>query len=239
MRSAPLWVFAAVAALLAGRAAHAGDAPAPKDSWTSFKAGSSVTLKLSIKTTPQVPELEGQGELRMTLVSIDDEEYVVRSEDRHDGESEWNNVKENTYSRKTAENDAEKKAAPVQIPGEEKITVEGKAYVCKKMKAVSNGATEITWVSKQHGVLKTETSGPGRKKSTTIVTALTKKVTVAGKKVSCREETSTSNDEGMESTIVKLTSDEVPGGLVRLEVSGKKQEMRVDSVTEVTAFEAK
>jgi hypothetical protein len=244
MRAVWIWAFAAVAALVASSAARGEDAAAAKDTkdgWTSFKAGSSVTLKLWVKTTPEVPELGGKGELRKTLVSIDDEWYVVASEKRSDPDGEWSEREERSYSRKPEDDDEEKekKPAPAQALGEEKITLEGTAYVCKKMKATEDGATEITWVHKQHGVLKTERSGPGNKKSTTIVTALAKKVTVAGKKISCREEKTTSNQDGMESTIVQQMSDEVPGGLVRLEVHGKQQQVSVDSVTEVTAFEAK
>src|SRR5438105_3762080 len=213
MRSLRIVVCVAVAALVAASAAQAADSPSSKDSWTSFKPGSSATLKTWIKTTPEVPRLMGKGELRMTLVSISDEEYVVKSEKRSDSGGEWTDSEENTHSRKPTADDAEE-AAPAQALGEEKISIEGTAYVCKRAKTISNGATEITWVHKQHGKLKSERSGPGDKKSTTIVTALAKIVTVAEKKVSCREEKTSSSDAGIESTIVQVTSDAVPGGLV-------------------------
>jgi hypothetical protein len=173
----------------------------------------------------------------MTLVSVNDEEYVLKSETKLDGE--WTNAEERTHSRKPTADDAEKKAAPAQALGEEKVSIEGTVYVCKKAKTVSNGATEITWVHKQHGELKSETSGPGDKKTTMIVTALAKKVTVAGRRVSCREEKTVSSGEGAETTITILTSDEVPSGNVRVDVHSTGQGVTVNSVIEVTEFKAK
>lgn len=231
-------LFAAAAVLLTAGAAQAGDVPLPKDTWTSFKPGSSVTIKTSIKTTPHLPEQEGEGELRMTLVSIDDQEYVVKSEKRLDGE--WTNGEETTHSRKPSEEEAaETKAAPGQPMGEEKLSIEGSTYVCKKTKTVSKGATKVAWVHKQQGELKSETTGPGDEKATSSVTALAKKVTIAGKKVSCREEKTVSSHQGIETTIVILTSSEVPSGNVRLDLHATGQGVTVDTVVEVTAFEAK
>jgi hypothetical protein len=236
MRRIRIGLFAAVASLVAASAAQAGDVSASKNPWTSFKPGSSVTMRTKITYPKGMPD-DPPHEHRMTLVSLNDEEYVLKSETK--SEDAWTDLEEKTHSRKPSSDDTDKKPAPAQALGEEKLSVDGAIYVCKKTKTTSNGATEITWVHKQHGELKSETSGPGDKKSTTIVTALAKKVKVAGKEVSCRETKTSSSREGVESTIVILTSDAVPGGTVRVEVSGTRQGVSVNSVTEVTAFEAK
>jgi hypothetical protein len=201
MRCIRIWPSVAVVALVAASAVQAADAPAPGNSWTGFKAGSSVTLRMSIKTTPHVPEQTGEGELRMTLVSVDDEEFVVKSEKRS-SDGEWTDDGEKTHSRKPEPDDAPKKTTPAQALPDEKIYVDGVAHVCKKSKAVSDGVTTITWVHKKHGELKSETTGPGDSKSTRTVTSLAKKVKIAGKEVTCREQKSLSTDERIETTIV-------------------------------------
>lgn len=238
MRSVRIGAFAAAVALVAASAALAGDVPSSKGEWTSFKPGAWITVRLSIKTIPEVPSQMGEREHRTTLVSVNDEEYVLRSETK--SEDTWTDLEEETHSRKPTadDDDAEKKPAPAKVLGDEKLSIGGTVYVCKKLKAVSDGETEITWVHKVHGKLKSETMGPGDMKSTSTVTSLAKKVTIAGKKISCREEKSVSSGEGMETTIVHLTSDEVPNSLVRMDIRGISREVTIITVIELTGFDA-
>jgi hypothetical protein len=235
MRSIRIGAFAAVAAFVVASAAQAEDAPAWKDGWTSFKPGSSVTMKISMKMSmPGMPE-QPPTETRQTLVSVTDKEYVVKTETNMMGT--WSG-QDMTFPRKATGEGMDVKPPPVEELGEEKVSVEGTDYATKKTKIVSNGATVITWTSKEHGALKVETNGPDVK-STMVVTALAKKVTVAGKEVACKEMKTTATMAGSETSTVFLSSEAVPGGMVRMETTANNSGMNISTVTEVTAFEAK
>ena len=62
---------------------------------------------------------------------------------------------------------------------------------------------------------------------------------LAGKEVSCKETKTTATMAGSETSTVFLSSDAVPGGMVRMEMTMNSSGMNMSTVTEVTAFEAK
>jgi hypothetical protein len=239
MRSIRIAAFAAVAALFAANSAVAADAPTWRDPWASFKPGSSVTMKSTTKMSMAgMPEQPGQ-ESRLTLVSVDDKAYVLRTETKM-GET-WTAAGEDmSVPRKPPTLEGpDGKLPPVEELGEERVSVEGTDHATKKTRVSQSGSTATSWVSKEHGVLKTETSGPGDAKSTMVVTSLSKKVAIAGREVVCRETKSTSSMAGSETTVVFLSSESIPGGTARMEMNMNNPGMTMTTVTEVTAFEAK
>ena len=239
MRSLRTAVVAAFVAAIVGSSAtlaRAEDAPAVKDAWASFKPGSSVTMRSVTRMGGDAGDQPPQ-ESRMTLVSVSDKEYVLKSEAKIQGEWLGQDVTTpRTAAAPVAEPD--KTAKPEDL-GEDKLTIEGQEYVCKKQKSLANGTTTISWVYKDTEVLKTQSTGPGEAKSTSEVTALRKKLKVAGKDLTCRETKSTSKSETSETTTVWVTSEEVPGFTVRTEMTMRAPGMMMTTVTDVTAFEVK
>jgi hypothetical protein len=225
----------AAVGLLAAGVARAGDAPAAKDGWTAFKPGSSVTTRTVMRMGGDAGDQPPQ-ESRTTLVSVSDKEYVLRSEVKLAGE--WQG-KETTVPRAAPESGDAAQSLPAEAVGEEKLTIDGQEFACKKMKTVSQGTTTINWTYQDKDVLKSESTGPGDRKTTFVVTALRKKVTVAGKELLCRETKSTVKTETSENSSTSVTSESLPGGLVRSETLTRSIGMAISSVTDVIAFEVK
>jgi hypothetical protein len=223
------------AALLAGAALARADGA--NGAWDSFKPGTTVTKRTVSRMGGDAGDQAPQEE-RQTLVSVNDKEYVLKSEVKIQGEWHGSDVTVPRTSAASAE-PTEKTSAP-EVLGEDKLTIDGQDFVCKKTKTVSQGATTITWTYQDKDVLKWETTGPGEAKSSFAVTAIRKKVKVGGKDLECRETKTTSHQaEGNETTIVSLDNDTVPGRNVRTEMSLRSPGMFMTTVTEVTAYEVK
>ena len=234
MQSIRVAVAAVGLGFLAASVAKAEDAPGWKDPWVSFKPGSTATYKTT--STSSVPGAKERPALesRMTLVSVPEKEYVLRSEMKV-GEA-WTG-RDLTIPRKAAKEGVE--PPKVEELGEEKVTVDGTEYACKKTKITILGTTRIAWVHKELGALKSEGPAPGGGTSSMVVTSLSKKFSVGGKDLVCKETTTTMPMAGSESTIVKLANDSVPGAEVRTETNTKRGPMTTTQVKELTAFEAK
>jgi len=236
-------------------AAWAGDPPAVKMPWDGFGADSYVQYKATTKVTmPGQAMPEQVTETKETLVKVTDEAFTVRYETK--APTGWTKTAEIQIPRKISKlpmpTGDEPKAATEDL-GTEKVTVEGKEIECKKVRVkVAGASTTTTWTSETHGVLKFETEyeiGGVKTSSSRVVTALAKKVTIAGKEISCRESKTVMKSSapagtpagmgGSETTMVELESDAVPGHKVREETSSATGPMTNVSVREVVAFEAK
>jgi hypothetical protein len=233
MRRSLLVLPSALLLLLAAAPARAADAP--KGPWDGFGVGSSVTTKTTTKMSmPGVPEQAMKS--RMTLVKVTDDAYVLEMENEVAGQ--WNG-QEITIPRKAPTGAGAMPEAKFEELGEEKVTVEGKEYACKKRKAVMAGATTITWTHDTHGVLKMEGTMPGDTSTTMTVTRLEAKATVAGKELTCREERSVMKSPQGETTSTSLTSTAVPGFAVRSETKMAMGPVETTTLTEVVEFTAK
>jgi hypothetical protein len=240
MRVRPLAGLAVLLALAS--TAFAADEVKVKFPW-DFGVGSFVhtktTTKMSVPGAPAMPEMVMEN--KQTLVKITDEAWIVKSEQGTGGS--WMPGSEISFPRKFTGSD---KTSEMKIEtedlGTEKVTVEGTAYDCKKIKAKGSFGTTTSWTNEKHGVLKSETEATGGNTSTMTVTALAKKAKAGDKDVVCREVKNVSKMSmgpvASETTMVMLTSDAVPGHTVRSEMTTSGQVSQT-AVTEVIAFEAK
>lgn len=228
----------AVALVLAATPlAFAGDTPkgmwdgCAKDSWVQTK----TTTKMQM---PGVEMPDNTSETRQTLVKVTDDEWTVKTETKS-GDA-WVNANEFTIPRKVSKAvaDAMKDAPKPEDLGTEKVTVDGKEYACKKSKTVFNGVTATSWVSEEHGLLKSVSEAAGGSTSESTVTSLEKKAKIGDKEVVCRETKTVSKAMGSETTVVILMSDAVPMHTVRME-SAMAAPMKSSTVMEVVAFEIK
>ena len=225
----------AVAAVLAALAPLSFAAFEPKGMWDGCGQGSWVQMKTTTKTVmPGMEVPDSVSESRQTLVKVTDAEWVVKMETKT-GDA-WGNGMEITLPR-VAPKGTEKDAPKPEDLGADKVTIDGKEYAVKKWKTTVAGNTVISWTSDDQGLLKSESTGADMS-STTEVTSLSKSAKVGDKEVSCRETKTVTKAQGAENTTVMLTSDAVPGGSVRMEMSMAKP-TTMTTVTETTGFEVK
>jgi hypothetical protein len=222
--------------------ASAADPVKVKSPW-DFGVGSFVHMKMTTKMSmPGAPAMPDQvSETKQTLVKITDEAWIVKTETKM-GET-WMTGTEFPWPRKVNPGEVTKDVkVETEELGTEKVTVEGTAYECKKVRMKGAFGTTTTWVNEKLGALKTETETPGTGTTTMVVTALAKKAKAGDKEVVCREQKSTSKTTmgpiTSETTQVILTSDSVPGHTVRMEMTMSGQ-MTMSQVSEIIAFEAK
>lgn len=244
--------FVAATALwlsLAGTA-RAAESPPHRSPWEGFGVGSYVQFRSTMK-------IEGVGktipddvtETRETVVKVTEDAHTIRHEKKT--AAGWTKTGEVDVPRKSPKPDADVPQPEVEDLGTEKLTVEGKAIECIKVRTRYGDTTSTTWFTKAHGVLKYESengAGGGRTTDVRTVTALAVKATFAGKEIVCRETKLFTRMDGIGmparppgkgTTGVELESDAVPGRKVRLETSGKGGPVSVTSVRELVAFEAK
>ena len=211
--------------------------PAVKGAWEGYGAGSWVASKTTTKMEAGGMAMPAQEtESRQTLVKVTDDEWTVKNETKV-GE-DWTNAVEFKIPRK-APAGTEKDAPKPEDLGNENVAVEGKDYACKKQRSVVTGTTTTTWTNEQHGVLKYESEGNGAS-SSMIVTTLSKKAKVGDKEFVCKETKIVSKMPGAgDTTMVSLSSEDVPMQVVRTEVNNASPQMKMSSVTEVTGWEKK
>ena len=230
----PSHLLAVIAVLALSPLAIAGDAP--KGMWDACGEGTWVETKTtSSREMPGMTLPANVSETRQTLVKVTDAEWVMKTERKAGGA--WTGGMEIKITRI-----APKNLAAVPTPedvGSESVTVEGKEYPCKKTKLVFAGMTTVSWVSADQGVLKTESQMLLGATATMQVTSLSKKATVAGKEIACRESKTVSKGPGSEMSSVTLSSDAVPTHTVRQETTTAAGPAKIHAVTEVTAFEIK
>src|SRR5688500_3505161 len=158
-------LLAVVAALVIATAASANDAPGPKSPWEGFGAGSWVHRKKTTKmSAPGLSMPEEIAETRETLVRVTDDAHMVHRETKT--ASGWESSGEFPFPRRAAaasmpEDGPVPRVEPEDL-GTEKVTVEGKAIICKKARTKVASTTTTTWTSQAHGVLKTETESDFR-----------------------------------------------------------------------------
>jgi hypothetical protein len=228
------WFAAAVLGAFA--TAAAAEPPPVKGPWDGFGAGSSVTQK-STMTSSMAEMPATTTETRTTLVKVTDDACVIKTETEV-GE-EWMGQEMTIPRKATGTEDPNLPKPKVEDLGTEKVTVDGTDYECKKQKTVMDGSSGISWTHEKHGVLKVESTHQGGT-STILVTKLSTKVAVGGKEVDCRETKIVSKMQGgVETDMVTLESDAVPGRNVRSESTMKMAAMTTKTVSETTAFEAK
>jgi hypothetical protein len=242
-----------VCAFALATVASAADAPADKSPWEGFGVGSWVHHKATTKmgggglSMPEEVE-----ETRETVVRVTDDAHTIKREKKT--ATGWETTGESPVPRRTAPAptpDAESvPKGESEDLGTEKVTVEGKAIECKKVRTKVGDSTTTTWTSAKHGVLKAEGesgAGGGKTTRTRTVTALAKKVTLAGKELVCRETKtfvkmelpgvpSGSASDG--TTSIELESDAVPGRKVRTETTGTRGPVTRSSLQQLVAFEA-
>jgi hypothetical protein len=217
-------------------AAPSASAAEPRGVWDGFGVGSYVHQKSSTKMSgvPNMPDMPAQVmETKQTLVKIADDAWTVKYETKT-GE-EWQ-AYEMPFPRKGQAATAPK---PEDL-GEETLTVDGETLPCRKQKTVVEGATTIAWVNEKYGAVKSETTSTPGTSSTYLVTKLKGTTKIGSVEVEYREAVMTSKGVGTESKVTSWTSDAVPGGSVRSEMTSSMQGgMTTTTVTETLAFEKK
>jgi hypothetical protein len=225
--------FALVVSALAAAPALAGEAPV-RMPWDGFGVGSFVHARTT--TTSSVEGVPPQtSETKQTLVKITDEAYTIQFETKV-GE-EWMGTEMPWPRKATGAVAAVEPPKPEEL-GDEDVTVDGKAYACKKTRIVAQGMTSTTWIHATEGMLKSETKGPGTE-SSVVVTKLAAKVKVAGKELEVREQVTVTKGPGTASTTTDWLSKVVPGGLVRSEAVSELGGMKTTTLTEAIAYEVK
>jgi hypothetical protein len=233
----PSALLPAVAVLALAAAARAGEAP--KSPWHGFGPGSTVHRKMTTTTTMGGMAMPPQViETRDTLVSQTDAEVVVKSEQKM-GEMPWQSQETKIPLGQGALTGVE--APKEEDLGKDKVTVEGKEYEVAKKRVVTPVGTNVFWIHEKHGLLKSEGTVPGGGKTVVSVTRLAVPVKVGERTLTCRETRTTSSGaaQGMDMDSTMLTSEEVPGGLVRMEMKTTMQGMVSSAVTETVSFEKK
>ena len=241
-----------LSALALATVASAADVPVVKSPWEGFGVGSwAHHKKLSKWTGLSMPDMA--EETRQTVVKVTDDAYTIKTEKKTT--AGWESAGESPSSRRAAAisppDDGSGPKVESEDLGTEKITVEGKAFECKKVRTKIGESITTTWTSQTHGVLKTDSdndAGGGKTHDIRTVTAFAKRVKLAGKELVCRETTLFTKMDlpGMPSgtahdgtTGVLLESDAVPGRKVRVETLGSGGPVTMTSVEELVAFEAK
>lgn len=220
--------------------ALAGDTVVAKDGWSSYGVGTTVTMKMTRKTITETegasPVPEQVSESRMTLVKLTDKEYTLKR-DTKVGE-EWIGME--TASPRMATEVKHPEGTKVEELGTESVTVDGTVLTCKKQRAMLGAGVTTTWTNDKHDVVKSESKSDGSE-STMVLTKLSKKHTVAGKELDCREMTTTVKYPGTEMTVVSLLSDQIPGFTVRSDSVTKMPQAMTTSTTiyELVSFEIK
>jgi hypothetical protein len=236
---APLVTFGLALAL--SSTAAAAPPAAPGGMWDGYGPGSTVHTKMATSTEmPGMTMPPQSSEMKQTLVKTTDTEWVVKVEMKM-GES-WTTT-ENRIPRTAKGVEGVPDAPKPEEVGAESLTVDGKAYACKKWKMVVQGMTTVSWTHDEAGTLKTTMEGPSMA-SEMLVTSLAKKVTAAGRELTCRESTSRSKSEvqgqAMQSLVVMLTTPEVPAHTVRMEsVTEMGGMMKTRILMELVSFEKK
>lgn len=219
---------------LRGGGTAAAEEPAAKLPWDGFGVGSSVHLRTT--TTMSVAGVPPQtSESRQTLVKITDEAFTIKMETKV-GE-EWMATEMPWPRKATGVAPVAETPKPEEL-GDEDVTVDGKAYPCKKLRIVAQGTTVTSWVHAVEGALKVETKGAGFEASM-AVTKLAMKTKVADKELEVRETVSVSKAAGNETKVTSWTSAAVPGGSARSETVTEMPGMKTTAVAEVIAFEVK
>ena len=225
-----------VAATLLALALPSFAGGAVKGMWEGCKEGSWVLNKTTTKgsmTGGEAPDTV--SEMRQTLVKVTDEAWTVKMEMKV-GDT-WGEPMEVPYPRIAAKAAVDAKDAPKpEELGTEKVKVDGKDYDCKKTKQTEGKTSTISWVNEAEGLLKSETTG--ELTMSMLVTTLAKKAKIGEKEVTCRETKILSKLAGFDSTLVQLTSDDVPTRVVRQEMT-LPLPAKSSTVQEMTGFEIK
>ena len=239
--------FGMISALALATVASAAEAPGPKSPWEGFGVGSWVHLKTTTKTRgPGLSMPDETTETRETLAKVTAEAHTTKRETKTT--TGWEVVGESVHARRVEESPP---GVETEDLGTEKLVVEGKAIECKKVRTKFARTIITTWTSRTYGVLKTESdndAGGGKTYALRTVTALAKKVKIAGKELVCRETTLFTRMElpgmparapGEGTNGVELESDAVPGRRVRFEATSKGGPLSRSEVEELVAFEVK
>jgi hypothetical protein len=229
---------AAAVLVLAAAAPSLAEQPS-KNPWHGFGPGSTVHRKMVTTSSMGAMALPSQTvEMRETVVSATADEVVLKIEQKM-GEMPWQGQETKIPLKASPGTDVD--APKEEDLGKDKVTVEGREYECAKKRVVMAAGTTVYWAHEKHGMLKSETTATGAGKTVVQVTRLSVPAKVGERGVTCREtRTSTTGmPGGGEITAVMLTSEEVPGGVVRSEMKTSMQGMVSTGVTETVSFEKK
>jgi hypothetical protein len=185
--------------------------PASKHLWMRWKPGTRVTYAL----TQQVPTGKHEGDMVFALREVTAEGYVITVRTRLPG-----------FEREQSEKESVPRKA-----GEEKITVGGKeqtATVWKSSGRRDEGETERrAWLVDGLNVPVKTVSKTKGEEFELAAESLKDEVAVAGKKVPCVKLSGKMNTPQGPATITVWMTDQVPGGIARMETSALEGELRV------------
>jgi len=176
--------------------------------WMRFAPGMSVAYTL----TSEVGALKQEGRLTHRLKEVTEAGYAVEVKVAQLGIEEALE---------------EKDGIPVKV-GQEKLTVAGKELSCtvweSKGSRGPHASSGRTWLAE--GVpmaVKIVSKVEGQEDNEVTATSLEEKVTAAGREYACVRLEGKSKGALGEATTLVWTSDQVPGGLVKLVMKGKIQ----------------
>lgn len=223
--------------------------------WSGFGVGTMIHHRTSTEMRIRGrPDAGGKTstETRMTLVEVTETEFVVKVEEREDGQ--WIATQE----KEPRGGEQDGAGLEVKADGEESITIEGKSYPCKR-RIVSDVSAVIgdpmtrrepgprkgedggtVWEHETLGILKVETSttADGETATTTqVVTRLNVSHHVDDTEISCREMTWTTNMVGGKT--VMLESAAVPGRTVLTTGEVKQGPITMTHIKELVGFTTK
>lgn len=240
MRRTSLALSFVITAAVAGTAFAAETLKTP---WDGFGEGSFVLTKTTSKTVmaggpAEMPAMPEQvTEYRQTLVKITDKAYTIKNEMKI-GDA-WT---PSEFEMPRVAGEVTKSDVKPEELGNEKLTVDGTEIDCKKQKVVVMGSTTISWTSEKYGLVRSETTGAGTEMKVNL-TKLKSTIKVKGKDVECREMTTTTKSDQMDSTSTTWMSDAIPGGTAKVETTSKMKMGEMTSTTtstqEVAEFEKK
>ena len=177
-------------------------------------------------------------EIRYTLKSVTESKWWLSTEVRDAGR--WIPTQEVYWDRPKTVTPGGSSEATTEGLGVESVVVDGKAHACTKSRTTAPDSVSTSWVSEEHGLLKSEWKGTKRDGSVCmVVTALSKKVKVGQREIGCRESKTVISSAGREATALRLESDAVPGRLVRLESTSEGPDVSSTILKEAVAYEIK
>lgn len=195
-----------------------------KHPWLKYKAGTSVTFKL----TYEVGEMKQEGTMKRTLAEVKENEYITKTK----------------YDMMGQEQEREETEQFPEKSGTETIKVDGKELKCtvwvSKGKRGENTSESKMWIPEGSEVpvkitFKVENEEDGE----LTAVKLSEQVTVGDKKYTCVKLEGKLTAQMGEFKAVAYASGDVPGGLVKMTADGEIQGNKLTINNEVSEVDIK
>lgn len=218
-----VWISCASFVLLAA-AAMGQDFDKSKHPWLKYKAGTSVTFKI----TYEIGEMKQEGTMTQTLAEVREKDYVTK-------------LKYDVMGQEQEREEVEE--YPVK-GGTETLKIDGKDVKCTiwvtKGKRGDNGSESRMWIPEGSEVpVKVTFKVENEEDGELVAVKMNEEITVGGKKYTCVKLEGKLNAQMGELKAVAYACGDVPGGLVKMTANGDVQGNKLTITNEVTQVDIK